>query len=404
MNLYRYKARSKFGKPVIGVMSADSKDAVASKLTQMGYLPIFVKETKEEASPSWLSAFSKISASDLNFFTRQFSVLQKAGLPILSSLAALKEQTLKRALKDIIVQLARDIESGSSLSDALNRYPKVFNALYVNMVKSGETAGILDQAFEKLADLGEHDEKIRSKIKSAMRYPIIVICALIIGFIVLTIFVLPRFAKIYEQFSTALPLPTQILLFINYAVTKFWWLTLVLVIIVSAVINKLINTKRGRYFWDGEKLKLPIFGELVLRLSMARFALITGTLIKSGIPILKVLELVEEGTGNVVISKVVENIRMNVAEGRGMAEPMKVSMMFPPVVVQMVAVGEETGKLDELLLNVCDYYEFQINYTIENLTSLIEPILILVLGCAVLFMALGIFLPMWNMMNLFVKR
>jgi len=147
MNLYRYKARSKFGKPVIGVMSADSKDAVASKLTQMGYLPIFVKETKEEASPSWLSAFSKISASDLNFFTRQFSVLQKAGLPILSSLAALKEQTLKRALKDIIVQLARDIESGSSLSDALNRYPKVFNALYVNMVKSGETAGILDQAF-----------------------------------------------------------------------------------------------------------------------------------------------------------------------------------------------------------------------------------------------------------------
>ncbi|MBL7210449.1 MAG: type II secretion system F family protein [Candidatus Omnitrophica bacterium] len=400
---YQYKARDKFGKPVTGIMGGESQDAVAAKLSSMSYVPISIEEKKEAGFSGFFDRFRKISFSDLNMFTRQLATLQKAGLPILSSLKALREQAVNKAFREIIGQILRDIEGGSSLSSALSRHPKVFNALYVNMVNSGETGGMLDQVLERLADLGEHDEKIRLRIKTATRYPVIVVVAMIIGFLVLITVVVPRFSKIYGQFTTALPLPTQILLWIQYAVSKFWWLLLLIIVALILSFNKFINTKQGRFLWDSFKLKVPVFGPLVLKLSMSRFSRLTGTLMHSGVPILKILELSAGGAGNVIISRVIDNIRASVNEGKGMTEPMKVSGIFPPVVVQMVSAGEETGKVDELLLHVSDYYDAQAEYTISNLTSLIEPILILVLGSGVLFMAMGIFLPMWNVMNLFKR-
>ncbi|MDI6606505.1 MAG: type II secretion system F family protein [Candidatus Omnitrophota bacterium] len=400
---YQYRVRDRFGKAVSGVMGGESQDAVAAKLSSMGYVPISIEEKKEVAFSSFFDRFSKISFSDLNMFTRQLATLQKAGLPILSSLKALREQAVNKAFREIIGQILRDIEGGSSLSSALSRHPKVFNALYVNMVNSGETGGMLDQVLERLADLGEHDQKIRLRIKTATRYPVIVVVAMIIGFLVLITVVVPRFSKIYGQFTTALPLPTQILLWIQYAVSKFWWLLLLVAAALIFSFNKFINTRQGRFLWDSFKLRVPVFGPLVLKLSMSRFARLTGTLMKSGVPILKILELSSGGAGNVIISRVIDNIRASVNEGKGMTEPMKVSGIFPPVVIQMVSAGEETGKVDELLLHVSDYYDAQAEYTISNLTSLIEPILILVLGSGVLFMAMGIFLPMWNVMNLFKR-
>lgn len=400
---YQYKARDKFGKPVTGIMGGESGDAVAAKLSSMSYVPISIEEKKEAGFSGFFDRFRKISFSDLNMFTRQLATLQKAGLPILSSLKALREQAVNKAFREIIGQILRDIEGGSSLSSALSRHPKVFNALYVNMVNSGETGGMLDQVLERLADLGEHDEKIRLRIKTATRYPVIVVVAMIIGFLVLITVVVPRFSKIYGQFTTALPLPTQILLWIQYAVSKFWWLLLLIIVALILSFNKFINTKQGRFLWDSFKLKVPVFGPLVLKLSMSRFSRLTGTLMHSGVPILKILELSAGGAGNVIISRVIDNIRASVNEGKGMAEPMKVSGIFPPIVVQMVSAGEETGKVDQLLLHVSDYYDAQAEYTISNLTSLIEPILILVLGSGVLFMALGIFLPMWNVMSLFKR-
>jgi MSHA biogenesis protein MshG len=401
---YQYKARDKFGKPLSGVMLADDESAVAVKLNQLGYIPILIIETKQSSKIiKFLGARVRVKFTDLNMFTRQLATLQKAGLPILLALSALREQTENKIFKEVISQINRDIESGLSLSGALEKYPLIFDSLYINMVASGEASGRLDQVLERLATLREHDETIRLRIKSATRYPLIVVIAIVIGFIVLTTLVVPRYAKIYAQYTTALPLPTQILLGINYAVTKLWWLLIIVGGATYFFFKRYLDTQLGRLTWDSLKLKVPVFGALFLKLSISRFTRITGTLMRSGIPILKILDISSGSTGNVVVSKAIQSIKNNVAEGKGMSEPMKISGLFPPIVTQMVAVGEETGKLDELLIHVSNYYDEQVDYTINNLTSLIEPILIFVLGLGVLFMALGIFLPMWNLMSIFKK-
>lgn len=336
-------------------------------------------------------------------FTRQLHSLQKAGLPILLSLSALRDQTANRLFKDVIGQVIRDVEKGDDLSSAMERHPKIFNAIYVNMIRIGEASGILDEILERLAGLGEHEEKITAQIKTATRYPILVVSAIVIGFLILTAFVIPQFASIFGQFDTALPLPTRTLIGINYAITNYWWLILLMTGALVFGFLRAINTRKGRFLWDGYKLKVPVFGPLIVGICMSRFTRILGLLLRSGVPILKVLELASSGTGNTVISRTIDNIRVSVNEGKGMLEPMRFSGMFPPTVVQMVSVGEDTGKVDELLLHVAGYYDSQVEYTIANLTSMIEPILICVLGCGVLFMALGIFLPMWNMTRLFTQ-
>jgi MSHA biogenesis protein MshG len=385
-------------------MEAESEDAVAQRLIRMGFTPVSITEEKETGRSNKFSGSGiRIKFSELNMFTRQLATLQKAGLPILLSLNALAEQAQNKVFKEVIGQIIRDIESGSSLSGALEKYPRIFNNLYLNMVASGEAGGRLDDVLERLASLSEHDETIRLRIKSSTRYPIIVVVAMIIGFVVLTVLVVPRYAKIYAQYTTALPLPTQMLLWVNYAVTKLWWLLIIIGIAARFLFKQYINTKIGRFTWDSLKLKVPVFGPLLLKLSISRFTRITGTLMRSGIPILKILDISSGSTGNEVISKAITNIRDNVIEGKGIAEPMKVSGLFPPIVTQMVLVGEQTGKLDDLLIHVSNYYDEQVDYTINNLTSLIEPILIFVLGLGVLFMALGIFLPMWNLMSIFKK-
>jgi len=401
---FQYKSRDKYGKEARGIMEGIDENSIAQRLIQMGFTPVSIQEAKETTRGSKLSGSSmRIKFSELNIFTRQLATLQKAGLPILLSLNALREQSQDKTFKEVIGQIIRDIESGSSLSAALEKYPKIFNSLYLNMVASGEASGRLDEVLERLATLSEHDETIRLRIKSATRYPIIVVVAMIIGFVVLTVLVVPRYAKIYEQYTKALPFPTQVLLGINYAVTRLWWLLIVIGIAARFLFKQYINTKAGRFSWDAFKLKVPVFGPLLLKLSISRFTRITGTLMRSGIPILKILDIASGSTGNEVVAKAINNIRDNVMEGKGIAEPMKVSGLFPPIVTQMVAVGEDTGKLDELLIHTSNYYDEQVDYTISNLTSLIEPILIFVLGLGVLFMALGIFLPMWNLMSIFKK-
>lgn len=401
---YQYKARDKFGKSVSGVMSADNENAVATKLGQLGYVPITIAETKQDSGEiKFLGSAARVKFTDLNMFTRQMATLQRAGLPILVSLSALREQAQNKVFKEVITQIIREIEAGLSLSASLEKYPFIFDSLYINMIASGEVSGKLDEVLERLANLREHDETIRLRIKSATRYPLFVVVAMVVGFIVLTTLVVPRYAKIYSQYETALPLPTQILLGINYAVTKLWWLLIILGTAAYFLFKRYINTKIGRSTLDNLKLKSPVFGPLFLKLSISRFTRITGTLMHSGIPILKVLDIAIGSVGNEVVVKAISSIKDNIMEGKGMAEPMRVSGLFPPLVTQMVAVGEDTGKLDELLIHVSNYYDEQVDYTVNNLTTLIEPILIFGLGLGVLFMALGIFLPMWNLMSIFKK-
>jgi len=401
---YQYRARDKAGKLVQGFVEADSESALVIKLEQMGYIPVFIAQ---KAGDSGISKFfeklrrSRVKFEDINIFTRLLFTLQKAGLPILSSLRAIKEQTINERLKEIIGQVASDVETGSALSFALEKHPQAFNNLYVNMVRSGEVSGRLSETLERLTILGEHDEVIRLQIKAALRYPVIVISAIIVAFLVLIAFVVPRYESLFSQFDAQLPLPTRILLGINYAVTKFWWMTLIFIGASIVLFQKLLHTPRGASWWYQLQLKVPVFGPLLLKLYMSRFSRITGILLSSGVPILQILELVEDSMNNGVVAQAVKKIKMSVNDGKGMLGPMKASQLFPPVVIQMVSAGEETGKLDELLIYVSEYYDSQVDYTIKNLVSLIEPFLILVMGCAVLLMALGIFLPMWNLMHLF---
>lgn len=404
MDSYQYKVRDKFGKSITGLMEADSESAVADKLKKQGFIPVSIKKAKEEIGFSkFLDRFKGVTLSDINMFTRQFFALQKAGLPILLSLNALRDQATNKVLKDALVEIAADIKQGQNLSAALVKYPKIFDSLYINMVKTGEESGNLDEVLERLAAMGEYEQKVRLRIKAATRYPLIVVVAMAIAFLILTILVVPRFAKIYSSSKVALPLPTQILIGTNYAITKFWWILLILIGALVFGFNKFTNTKRGRLLWDNLKLKIPVFGPLMIKITMSRFARLTSTLMRSGVPILRILELVSGGVGNVIISGTIDNIRIGVKEGKGMTEPIKKSGLFPPVVIQMVSVGEETGRVDELLTHVSDYYDSQVESTIENFTALIEPFMLLVLGGGVLLMALGIFLPMWNMMALFKR-
>lgn len=387
------------------MMVADSESALVAKLNQMGYVPVSVREKRESASSYRLfDRFVSVGFAELNMFTRQLATLQKAGLPLLLSLGVLKEQTPNNKFKSVLERIVRDIESGINFSDALKKFPGLFNSLYVNMIASGEAGGKMDEVLERLAYLGEYDEKIKQRVKVATRYPVMVVIAMLIGFLIVTTLVVPRFARIYGQFRVVLPLPTRILIGVHDIVANLWWLVALVVVALAGGFRWYIQTPQGRLVWDTIKLKIPVFGPLFLKLALARFTRVTGMLMHSGLPLLNILQITSESTGNAFVSRIIDDIKKNISEGKGMSEPMKASGIFPAMVTQMVAVGEETGKLDELLIFVSGYYDEQVEYTIGNLTSLIEPFLIFVLGCGVLLMALGIFLPMWSLMSLFTGK
>lgn len=406
MSTYQYKAREKTGKLIEGTMSAETEDAVVQELKHLGHIPISIICSQKNDSRLALKLpliFRKIRYADLNFFTRQFYTCQKAGLPLLSSLQALKQQTNQQTLKETIDFMARDIEAGSTLSQAMSQRPEVFGPLYVSMIKTGEASGKLVEILDRLATLGEHEDKIRMRIKAAMRYPFIVVSSLVLGFTILVMFVMPRFVKIFSDFKTELPLPTRVLIGIHTAVSQYWWLLIIIATALFFLFKTALQSELGQRLWDRVLLKIPIFGPLISNLILSRFCRITAILIESGVPILQIMDLVAENSGNTLVSQVILRIKQSLNEGKTMSGPMKESLFFPPMIVQMVSVGEQTGRLSELLIQVSDYYDSQIDYTINNLVSLIEPILILVLGCMVLFMALGIFLPMWGLMDLYTK-
>ena len=401
---FKYKVRDKYGRPLSGTLGGENKDMVLNYLKKMGYTPISVELSIEAfAIKDIFLRFKKVRLEGLIMFTRQLVTLQTAGLPLLMSLSAVKDQTESKMLKNIISQLVLDVEGGSSFSEALARHSDTFDDLYINMVKAGEISGTLDEVLERLAVLTENQLEVRAKIKSATFYPIIVLSTLALAFIAIITFVLPRFADLFSRFNVELPLPTKILLGINFVVRKFWYIIIAAAAALIALFRAYIKTGPGRIMWDMFKLRVPIFGPVVLKISMSRFARVTSSLIKSGIPLLQVLDMSSKTTGNLIVARAIDNIKKAVNDGKPMNEPMKVDRLFPPIVSQMVAVGESTGKLDQLLLRVSDYYDRQVDYTLKNLTTAIEPILIFMLGGMVLTMALAIFLPLWDMIQVFKK-
>lgn len=400
MPVFLYKARDKHGSLFRGTVDTLNKEAVAAQLDGMGYFPVSIEEQRNSViSFDFFSQLQPVTLENLIIFTRQLATLMAAGMPFITSFDALIEQTENKLLKQAITQVRKDVEAGKSFADALSRHPKIFNDLYVNMIRAGEVAGVLDEMLERLASLAEHEADTRARIKSATRYPKIVILALVVAFVILMTFVVPRFAGMYANFRAQLPLPTRIMIWASYIFQHYWYWMLGSVVLVIFCFKKYINTSRGRLNWDHFKIKVPIFGPILLKAALSRFARVFAALNRGGLPILQALEIVAKTVNNVIISRVIDNLREGVREGKGLYQQMRVSGFFPPVVTQMVAIGEETGRLEDMLMKVSEYYDRDVDYSIRNLSTALEPILLTLIGGMVLFMALAIFMPWWNLIN-----
>jgi len=398
MPVYQYKARDASGQALTGTLAMESKDAIAKHLEGKGYLPISIEEEgalRAILKPSAVkSRLAKVKDKDLNFFTRQLVTLTKAGVPLTSALETLQNQTESGGLKQVISSLLGDLDKGESLSMALAHHPHVFSELYSAMVRVGEATGQLDEVLARLAELGEYEVEIKAKINTAVFYPKLIVVIMACAFLFITTFVLPRFTSFFAQAGVVLPLSTQFLLWLNYVLRHYWFL--VIAVVGGAVygLRYFLRTALGRSLWDRVNLKIPIFGKLFHQFAMSRFARTCSITTRSGVPILEALEIVSHSVGNIHISKNILKIRESVRSGKGFSNPMSESKYFPPIVVRMVAVGEETGKLDELLLRVSEYYDFEVDNAIKKLSVMIEPILLVILGGMVLFLILSIFMPL----------
>jgi type II secretory pathway component PulF len=385
-------------------MESRGREAVADQLSGQGFIPVYIEERKQPIPGSgFLSVFSRVTPQDLIVFSRQLATLVSAGIPFLQSLSTLEMQTENPRLQKSIGEIRKEVEGGASFSEALSRHPAIFNKLYVSMIRAGETAGVLDDILDRLALLAEHEAETRARVKAAVRYPLIVVVAISLAFVFLVSFVIPKFATIFERFKTELPLPTRILIGINYVVQHYWYFLVPCIALLLWGLIRYAGTTQGRWHWDRLKLKLPVFGILFQKIALSRFARIFAAMQKSGISMMLTLEIAGEVAGNVVLARVVDEMRENLNQGKTLLGPMQTSGLFPPLVIQMVAVGEETGQLDTMLNKVSDYYDMDVEYTLRNLSTMIEPILLLFIGGMVLLLALGIFMPMWNLLSLFKK-
>ncbi|MFH1414385.1 MAG: type II secretion system F family protein [Candidatus Omnitrophota bacterium] len=401
MPKFRYKVRDKFAKLISGTIESDDSDSAAGRLREMGYIPISISKFTEIKGFKLPEQFQRVKLQELDTFTRQLFSLQKAGVPILASLESIAKQTENKHFKIVIEEVAADVKSGSFLGDALAKQFKVFGDFYISMIKAAETGGALLEILERLCMVIEQDIDTQQKIKSATKYPMIAFFVLCIGFLIVVTFVIPRFATLYGQFGADLPFATRLLMALSLGIKRFWYLVILGMAGAFVGFRIFVNSKTGRPLWDTLKLKVPVFGKIMSMFMMARFARITAILMKSGVPILQVLDLVARTSGNYIIENALRNIREDVNQGKGMAEPMRSTNLFTPIVIQMVSIGEQTGRVDELLIGVADYYDRELGYIIRNLTTYIEPMLIFVLAIMVLFMALGIFMPMWNLIKVF---
>jgi len=393
---YIYKATDSLGKVVEGIMSAPEEATLVSKLHNMGYMPFKISpsSTGQKLSLSMKFSvplpFSTISGADLLAFTQELSTLIKAGLPLDRALSILVEITENEKLKKVVQEVLKDVRGGRSFSDALAQHPRFFDRLYVNMVKAGEAGGVLDIVLERLVDFQQRSQQLKSTILNAMIYPIILISVMAIVIIVMLMFVIPRFTMIFATMGKTIPLPTQILLSSSEFIQNFWWLILAVVIIISVLFQRYRNTEQGRLNWDTFKLKLPLLSDLILKIEVARFSRTLGTLINSGVPLLGALTIVKEVIKNVVVSNSISDISKGAKEGKGVSAPMRVVGIFPSLAMHMIRVGEETGKLDEMLIRVADTYDEEVQNTTKRFISALEPVLILVMALLVGFIVLSL--------------
>lgn len=403
MGEYFYEALDKGGKQVRGVIDAANEDVIIEKLRGMGYYPLKVVQHKTSAKdvdifalPGVRNVMHRIRQKHVMTFTRQLATLIDAGLPIIRSLFILTEQVESVVFKEKIHQMIKDIEGGGSLSEALSKHPKVFDNLYVNMVRAGEIGGVLEAVLNKIAHFLEKRQALKGKVKSAMMYPVVVavLAGIIVGFILWKI--VPRFVDIFQQLGAELPGLTLMLVKASEILLKRTWIVALIGIALFIIYKKINSTRDGKYFFDRVKMKVPVFGTLVQKVAIARFAGTLATLVTSGVPILQALDIVRDTSGNEVVARAMDKVYNSVKDGDTIHEPLAECPVFPPLVVHMVAVGEETGAIDQMLNKVAEAYEREVDDTVNALTSILEPLLIVFLGAIVGVIVVALYLPLFS--------
>ena len=400
---YEYRARDKSGEIHSGQMEGSSSSAVAGTLREKGYIPLRIEARKSTAMQKEIQIpgfKKKVKTKDIAIFSRQLATMVNSGPTLIRALTILDEQTESPVLKKVLGEVRTTVEQGSSLSAALEAHPNVFSHLYVSMVRAGEVGGALDETLVRLADTLEAAVRLRSKVKSAMAYPMVVLVLIVVIVTGMLVFVVPIFEGMYAELGGTLPLPTQLLITISGILTSFWWL------ILAGLIGGVVGFKRwkktdaGLAAWDRFKVRLPIFGELVQKIAISRFARTFAVLSRTGVPVLQTLDIVSSTSGNWLMSEATKDIQSSVKRGDSLVAPLHKHDIFPPMVTHMMAVGEETGALDSMLAKVADFYDAEVEDTVSAMTSLIEPLLIVVMGLVVGGILISLYLPMFNIANL----
>lgn len=402
MPFFSYKARNSRGELMTGVLEAADGNAVADQLMSTGVTPVDIVQTKKPASGTAGSALAslfeeKVQAMDVQLFSRQMYTLLKSGVPIFRGLAGLQESAINKAFAKVLQDLRENLDAGRELSAAMRRHPNVFSSFYISMVRVGEMTGRLDEIFLRLFNHLEFERDMRERIRTALRYPSFVLAAMVIAMVVINIFVIPAFAQVYAGFKAELPIMTRVLIASSKFTVRFWPLLLAIAVGGFFGFKLYIGTKVGRYQWDKIKLRMPLAGTIIQKGTLARFARSFSLASRSGVPIVQALSVVAQVVDNAYISGRIEQMRDGVERGESVLRTAVTTGVFTPIVLQMIAVGEETGEIDDLMDEIAGMYEREVEYEVKTLSARIEPILLVGLGILVTILALGIFLPIWDL-------
>lgn len=404
MGLYDYKALSLQGKPQKGIVEAENAKVARQKLKKQGLMvtEIFEKTVARQAQQSGGIPFfgGRASVKDIAMVTRQLASLIKANIPLVEALSALVEQLDKPTIKVALSAVRQDVNEGLSFAKAMSKHPKIFDNIFINMIEAGESSGTLGLVLIKLADLKEAQMRLRSKVQSGMMYPCLMMVVAVFLLVAIFTFVIPKLTKVFDSMHKAVPLTTKILMVISDTLVNWWFVIAGVVSLVIVLFTRFINSKNGAPKWDAFKLRVPLFGPLIRMVAVTRFAGTMSTLLGSGVPILSAMSIAEKLVGNIPIARAVAQARENITEGQSIADPLRRSGQFPPLVIHMIAIGEKTGELPSMLKNVADSYEEQVNTRIEGLTALLEPLMIIGMGGVVGFIVMSIFVPLLEISNI----
>lgn len=393
MSTFKYVAKNKDSRTVAGKIAADNKTAVIEELRKREFVIISIDEIKEVVARQKTFRSKKVRAEEIVIFSRQLATMVDAGIPIMQGVDALQEQVTHPSFKRVLLSIRDDIQHGNSLSAAFAKHPAVFDTLYVNMIKVGETGGVLSKILDRISSYLEKTLRLKRKVQSALIYPIVVVCMAIIITVILLVKVVPTFAGIYASFNRELPAMTQALITISDILRKYLLFLVGGLVVIAAGLKQWHKTPQGALIIDRSILRLPIFGDLLRKVAISRFSRTLATLIQSGVPILESLEIVGKTIGNRLLELVVEDVKTSVREGESLAAPLSKSGVFPPMVTRMIGIGEKSGQMEKMLLKIAEFYDDQVDAAVDGLTSIIEPLIIGFLGIVIGFIVIALFLP-----------